>query len=156
STLSLSRYADLLFGLIRQTAFHLTAYDLVTFHHQGANYPDALMLEALVRKALDLAESHPDILQVKRRRRALLLGWWMHRFLEGMAVPDAPTSPGENRRLLPAPHRAVPEEQLNQPGRRKRRLFAERPIDWQAYRNLLSICLEELGHPDMLLELGTG
>ena len=168
SALSFNRYAAFLLGLVRQTVFHLTAYDLITFHHQGANYPDALLLDALMRKVLDLAGTHPEtfgttagndrsaVTAMRRRRRAFLLGWWMHRFLEGLAVPDAPTSPGENRRLMPAPHRAVPEEQLNQPGRRSRRLFAERPIDWRAHRNLLIAGLEELADPDMLLDLGTG
>jgi len=32
---------------LRKIGRHLTAYDLVTFHHRGANYPDALLLDAV-------------------------------------------------------------------------------------------------------------
>jgi hypothetical protein len=178
-SLSLDAYAGLLLGLVRQTVYHLTAYDLITFHHQGANYPDALLLDALLREVLRLANAHPHLILVgpdpderdpegwttgeaelsnrrtKRRRRALLLGWSMHRFLEGLPVPDEPTSPGENARILPPPHRRVPEEQLQHRAQRTRRLFSSQPIDWKSHRRLLSTCLEELAAPEMLLELGT-
>jgi hypothetical protein len=167
-TESLENYASFLLHLIRQTVYHLTAYDLVTFHHQGANYPDALLLDALLRDVLALAKTHPKIFSnvrshddqemtaTRRRRRAFVLGWWMHGSLEGLAVPDAPTSPGENRRILSPPHQTVPEQQLSQPAHRTRRLFAERPLDWTAHRSLLDMCFEELADPAMLLELGTG
>src|SRR5262245_18408218 len=36
--------ADFLTWLLRQLGRHLTAFDLVRFHHRGANYPDALLL----------------------------------------------------------------------------------------------------------------
>ena len=164
--LSLEAYGGFLLGQIRQTVYHLTAYDLVTFHHQGANYPDALLLDALLREVLALASNHPGLLMVdlesdpravsntRRRRRALVLGWWIHRFLHGLSVPDEPTSPGENARVLPAPHQRVPDEQLQPRGRRTRRLFADQPIDWTSHQSLLQGCLEELAHPEMLLELG--
>ncbi len=179
NSLSLDAYAGFLLGLIRQTVYHLTAYDLVAFHHQGTNYPDALLLDALLRHVLLLTDAHPDLFLIKpdpdkldvggwipgdeqgsnrrtkRRRRALLLGWWMHRLLEGLPVPDEPTSPGENARILPPPHRRVPEEQLQQRGRRTRRLFSTDPIDWKSHQPLLDICLEELADPTMLVELGT-
>ena len=147
--------------------YHLTAYDLITFHHQGANYPDALLLDGLLRDVLALASVHSNLFKVdaqadprsvadaRRRRRALLLGWWMHRFLNGLPVPDEPTSPGENARILPPPHHRVSEEQLHKLGRRTRYLYAESAIDWQVHRSLLQACLEELEDPEMLLELGT-
>ncbi|HLJ93186.1 MAG TPA: hypothetical protein VKU02_08350, partial [Gemmataceae bacterium] len=37
--LSHGAVADFLGYLLRQTVRHLTAYDLITFHHRGANYP---------------------------------------------------------------------------------------------------------------------
>ncbi len=178
-SLLLDAYAGFLLSLVRQTVYHLTAYDLITFHHQGANYPDALLLDALLREVLRLANAHPRLFLVgpgpdeldlegwttgevqlsnrrtRRRRRALLLGWWMYRFLEGLLVPDEPTSPGENARMLPPPHRRVPEEQLQQRSRRTRRLFSAAPINWKSHQGVLDICLEELADPAMLLELGT-
>jgi hypothetical protein len=42
---------------------------------------------------------------------------------EGLAVPDAPTSEGENTRILPAPYERVPEEQILQSRRRTKHLF---------------------------------
>ncbi len=70
-------------------------------------------------------------------------------------MPDAPTSPGENRRVLPASHPVVPEEQFTHPSRRKRRLFEESDMDWENYRPILDVALAELSSPEFLLELGT-
>jgi hypothetical protein len=161
--ISLDAHVDFLTGLLRQTVHHLTAYDLITFHHQGANYPDALLLDALLRELLSLGQragqspfvSDHGVARSRRRRRALLLGWWLHRLIEGLPVPDAPTSPGENARVLPFPHRLVPEAQLQQPVRRSRLLFSDRPIDWQSHRSLLESCLQELADPKALRQLGT-
>ena len=50
-SLTHAAYIGFLLSLVRQTVFHLTAYDLIAFHHQGANYPDALLLDALLRDA---------------------------------------------------------------------------------------------------------
>jgi hypothetical protein len=159
--LGLESFASFLFGLMRQTVYHLTAYDLENFHHLGANYPDALMLEKLLNEAFELDRNHPEVLrdesqpiQVRRRRRALLLGWWQYRLLSGLPVPDAPTSPGENRRILPAPHQAVPEIQLTQIGRRTKRLF-DQGIDFDTQRDVLVVALQEFNEPELLLELGT-
>jgi hypothetical protein len=128
---------DFLGHLLRQLGRHLTAYDLVTFHHRGANYPDALLLEVLLRDYLGRIERTPGLLldgeadspeelRGKRlRRRALRQGWLLRKRYEGHPVPDLPTSPGENSRVLPASHPRVPEEQITQPGRRRRRLFPD-------------------------------
>src|SRR5262249_21322709 len=129
---------DFLTWLLRQLGRHLTAYDLVRFHHRGANYPDALLLDAVLKTAFSLVENYPDLCMpgpgespqeaAKRRRRGrgLRQGWLHHRALEGLPVPDAPTSPGENARVLPCPR--VPEEQLVTPATRSRRLYAGDPL----------------------------
>ncbi len=119
--------------LVRQLCRHLTAYDLVTFHHRGANYPDALFLDSLLKKcalAADCCGGKYDDTEAKNRlhRRALRQGCLMRRRYEGLPVPDAPTSPGENARVLPSSHPRVPEEQLTQTYRRGRKLFAEEPL----------------------------
>ena len=52
--LTASRVLDFTGYLIRQIARHLTSYDLVRFHHQGANYPDALLLDTQPGELLQL------------------------------------------------------------------------------------------------------
>jgi hypothetical protein len=144
--------------LLRQVGRHLTAYDLVTFHHRGANYPDALLLDLVLTDYLEALAAHPELFadgeEARQRRRALRQGWLVRRQYEGHLVPDQPTSPGEQGRVLPHPR--VPEEQILNPGSRRRRLFDSRPLTLnghtaealaQAARDLLSSPLErrELG-----------
>src|SRR5581483_1487988 len=119
----------------RQGARHLTAYDLVTFHHRGANYPDALLLDAVLRRLPGLIEARPQLFlpaaddpaegqtRKRLRRRALRQGWLLWHTYRGLPVPEVPTSPGENARVLPSPYPHVDEEQILQPGRRPRRLY---------------------------------
>jgi hypothetical protein len=112
--------------VLRQLVRHLTAYDLVNFHNRGANYPDALFLDAVLKEYLRLMELAPDLFRgatATRRRRALRQAWLVRLFYTGHPVPDAPTSPGENARVLPEPFQRVPEEQLVQLTRRKRILY---------------------------------
>src|SRR5205807_6710123 len=59
------------------------------------------------------------------RRRALRQGWIARKSYEGLRVPDAPTSPGENSRVLPMEFPRVPEEQILQPAMRTKLLFAD-------------------------------
>ena len=71
---------DFLSLRLLQTVRHLAAYDLVTFHHRGANYPDALLLDAALKEYLRLLEQHPQIFTADDevaliRRRALRVGW---------------------------------------------------------------------------------
>jgi hypothetical protein len=161
---------DFLGRLLRQLGRHLTAYDLVTFHHRGANYPDALLLDALLKAYLDLARRHPELFleaaadtpaqqQAKRlRRRGLRQGWLLRRRYEGHLVPDAPTSQGENRRVLPGAYVRVPEEQILNPIRRDKRLFAEDSLQSHLEgpgQEILQQSLADLQDPAELRELGT-
>src|SRR5262249_47469949 len=67
---------DFLSYLLRQLGRHLTAYDLITFHHRGANYPDALLLDAVLKVYFRLIERHPELFATDvMRRRALRQGW---------------------------------------------------------------------------------
>src|SRR5207247_11438994 len=94
--LTTGQQIDALGGLLRQLGRHLTAYDLVTFHHRGANYPDALLLDAALKNYLSLIERQPDLLMGASRvnmlrRRALRQACLLRHVYEGHAVPDAPT-----------------------------------------------------------------
>src|SRR5262249_45958557 len=134
--------ADCLGFLLRQLGRHLTAYDLVTFHHKGANYPDALMLDALLKSFLRVVERKPELFTrestdlpresngKRYRRSALRQAWLLRRQYEGHLVPDAPTSPGENSRVLPPPHIRVLDEQILNPSRRTKRLYDGDPLDF--------------------------
>jgi hypothetical protein len=156
-------------SLLRQNGRHLTAYDLITFHHRGANYPDALLLDELCKEYLSLIDSRPQLFldtteddesvqTVKRRRRRALRQAWLHRrAYEGHPVPDAPTSPGEQTRVLPPDYPRVSEEQLLQPATRTRQLFADDPLTNHLTPNVAKVLrqsLADLEHPDELRELG--
>lgn len=151
---------DFLADLTLQITRHLTAYDLITFHHRGANYPDALLLDVVLKELLRRVEAEPELLLTPdqvRRRRALRQGWLIRRSYENLPVPDAPTSPGENVRVLPPPHVRVPEEQILQPTKRRLLLYADDPLT----RHLgpqgqvaLQLALSELNQPKETLELG--
>jgi len=126
--LSDEQMVDFLGNLLIQIVRHLTAYDLTTFHHRGANYPDALLLDLVLKEYLGWMEHRPDLWERPSRRRALRQAWLLRRQLEGHAVPDLPTSPGENNRVLPPSHPRVPEEQLLQLPKRTRRLYEDDPL----------------------------
>jgi hypothetical protein len=161
---------DFLSHLLRQDGRHLSAYDLVTFHHRGANYPDALLLDEVLKEYLSRADLFPFLfldesgdgettrLRKRLRRRALRQGWLHRRAYEGHPVPDAPTSPGESARALPPSHPRVSEEQILQPAKRKRQLFAGDPLTrylTPTVEQVLRQSLADLNHPDELRELGT-
>src|SRR5207253_1862020 len=59
--LGVEAQVDFLGHLLRQLGRHLTAYDLVTFHHRGANYPDALFADLVLKEFLRLIEDRPDL-----------------------------------------------------------------------------------------------
>jgi hypothetical protein len=167
--LTAAQVIDFLSYLLRQQSRHLTAYDLVTFHHRGANYPDALLLDAVLKAYLEMAERQPELFlaaagdaepeQKKQRirRRALRHGWLLRRRYEGHLVPDEPTSQGENTRVLPPPHQRVPEEQIVFPQQRSRRLFAGDPLERFLTATALTILEEsirDLRGPVEMRELG--
>lgn len=159
-------YIDFLSWLLRQLARHLTAYDLITFHHRGANYPDALLLDAVLREALELVQTDPTLCRVEPcasqqalrrkqlRRRGLRMGQLLWQECAGLPIPMRPTSAGENQRVLPAAFPRVPEEELFNPGRRRFRLYEDRetPVlpEW-----LSEQFLADLQEPEEVLELGT-
>lgn len=155
--------AELVSYYLRHLVRHVTAFDLVTFHNQGANYPDALLLEALLNELAKLIEPAggqvPSTSDAGGRlvRRGLRQGWLLRQELVGLPVPDWPTSPGENLRVLPAAHPRVPEEQLAQPWLRGRRLFSDAATEpvRAALDEALPAALGELSIPGELLELGT-
>lgn len=170
-SLSIEQVADFLSFLLRHIGRHLTAFDLVLFHHRGANYPDALLLDTVLKAYLGMIDRRPqffldatdeseDRRRLKRmRRRALRQGWLLRRQYEGHAVPDVPTSPGENARVLPASHPRVPEEQITQPARRRRQLYASDPL-LPCLRGRIAEVIRQsfldLEHPDEWRELGLG
>jgi hypothetical protein len=137
---TVEQYVDFLSGLLRQLARHLTAFDLVTFHHRGANYPDALLLDAALTAYLALVERRPDLFtcaegedmaalrRCRLRRRALRQACLLRCWYEGHPVPDLPTSPGENSRVLPSHFPRVPVEQIADPSKRRKRLFDGDPL----------------------------
>jgi hypothetical protein len=162
--------ADCLGYLLRQLGRHLTAYDLVTFHHRGANYPDALVLDALLKSFLRLIERKPELFArestdslqesngKRYRRSALRQAWLLRRRYEGHLVPDAPTSAGENWRVLPPPHIRVPEEQILNSNCRTKRLYNGDSLDQyltDRVRLTLAQSIEDLyQYPTELRELG--
>jgi hypothetical protein len=161
---------DFLSHLLRLTGRHLTAYDLVTFHYGGANYPDALLLDLVLKDYLRQIELHPELFQhssadeeqelrKRLRRRALRQAYLLRRQYEGHPVPDQPTSPGENSRVLPESHPRVPEEQLLNPLRRKRLLYVDDPLPAclsRQAREVLRQSFADLTHAEERRELGLG
>lgn len=157
---------DVISYFLRQLVRHLTAFDLESFHNQGSNYPDALLLDALLKAYLELIEAQPALFHdaatsgvqsPRLRRRALRQACLLRRRYENLAVPDAPTSPGESQRILPAPYAPVPEEQIWDRSSRRRRLFADEPTDalLSAYaRAALAHSIDDLNDPRELRELG--
>lgn len=158
---------DFLTGQLRLLFRHLNAFDLVQFHHRGANYPDAIWLEKLLRASLQRAVDHPELFLTKtedaahedllkqRRRFGLLAGWLLFERYRGVKVPDEPTSPGENRRVFQfLGCMPVPEEQILDPVRRRRRLFDD---DWRTsfdVSTILRACCLDLTTGERVRELG--
>lgn len=161
--------ADFLGYLLRQQSRHLKAFDLITFHQRGANYPDALLIDAVLNSYLSLAEKDSEVLLDDRsdseeiekkkrlRRRGLRQGLICRRQYEGLPVPDAPTSEGENARVLPAPFFRVPPEQILNTRNRTKRLFEGKPLEplfGEVVREALRQSIRDLENADELQELG--
>jgi hypothetical protein len=167
-TLGAARIVDLVSTMLRHLCRHLTAFDLTLFHSFGANYPDALFLDALLKAYLRLVETHPELFtstdteltplpRNRLRRRALRQAFLLRKQYEGQRVPDAPTSMGENVRVLPAPFERVPEEQIVQVGKRRRVLYEGNPLEGllsETARRVHRESLADLAHSEELCELG--
>ncbi|HEV3145034.1 MAG TPA: hypothetical protein VGZ47_14175 [Gemmataceae bacterium] len=149
---------------------HLNAFDLVRFHHRGANYPDALLLDEFLHRLRAIVNSIPDLLltdahdnaaaekKKRLRRRGVRQGWFLRCHYEGLAVPELPTSPGENNRVLPRPFRRLPDEEILNPAKRPRHLFAESGSELflsGSMREILSQSIRNLDDTEELQELGT-
>ncbi len=160
---------DVFSFMLRHLCRHLTAFDLTLFHNFGANYPDALFLDALLKAYLPSIESNAELWLVhtddtaaivrlkRRRRRGLRQACLLRQQYEGHRVPDAPTSLGENRRVLPALFVRVPEEQITQVAKRHRRLFQGDllvRVLTEMGRNALDESVADLQCPFELRELG--
>jgi hypothetical protein len=154
---------DFLAGLLEKLGRHLTAYDLTLFHYRGANYPDALVLDAAFARLLRRIDEDPaPFLEAsprgRRRRRAIRVAALLRRQYEGHAVPDFPTSPGENRRVLPEPFAVLDETQIDEPHRRRRRLYEHLliadAVRSPAARDVLRRSLIDLAEPDESREGG--
>jgi hypothetical protein len=166
--LSAAQVIDFESHVLRALVRHLTAYDLVTFHNRGANYPDALMLDAILKDYLSTMELHPghfmpstdesekERVAKRLRRRALRQAWLMRQVCVGLPVPDMPTSPGENQRVLPPPFVRVPDEQLTNPDCRTKRLFVDQPeLEIGAHgRQILQASVRDLDSAREVRELG--
>ncbi len=167
---SLEDEVDLLCYVLRQIGRHLTAFDLVRFHHRGANYPDALLNEAITARLWSIVEESPALfrrsdddsvggIELKRlRRRAIRSGWLMMRQYRGHLVPDAPTSSGENARVLPDGSAAVPDSQILNVGDRQKRLFADHRWSDRPPDTVFEVLREgvlDLKEPRECQELGT-
>lgn len=167
--LTVADQLDFLTWMLRHNVRHLTAYDLKTFHQRGANYPDALLLDACLKDAVTLTEQHPQFLlplvdddettaRLKRlRRRGLRQGWLLRSWYAGLPVPVLPTSPGENARVLPAAFPRVADEEILQPSHRSRRLYEGE--DWTTalparLGPVWQALLADLESPSELRELG--
>jgi hypothetical protein len=168
---SAEQLVDFLSWLLRHIVQHLTAYDLATFHHRGANYPDVLLLDEVLKSYLSLIESRADLFlradgetdlarrRKRMRRRALRQAWLLRRGYEGHPVPEAPTSPGENRRVLPFPHERIPEQQILHPETRTKRLYENDCLDRYLSERVAIILrqsISDLDHPEEMQELGMG
>ncbi|MSU79154.1 MAG: hypothetical protein EXS16_13825 [Gemmataceae bacterium] len=163
-TITATEQIDFHCWLLRHLCRHLTAYDLITFHHRGANYPDALALDAILRANLQAAESNTSLFLAnddasRLRRRAVRQACMLRRHYEGHLVPEAPTSPGENARVMPAAFPRLPDEQFLQSHRRRKQLYAGVPLSdllTPIGRTILSASLEDLAHPLERIEQGIG
>jgi hypothetical protein len=164
SKLGADRVLDIFSYMLRHLVRHLTSYNLTEFHNLGANYPDALALDALLRAYIELlpavsAEPTDHLPRGKLRRRALRQAWMLRKQLEGLRVPAMPTSPGENLRVMPAPFERIPQDELLQPAKRSKRLFEGQPAEsllTAAARDVLRESLDQLFDPSELRELGLG
>lgn len=152
--------------ILRHLVRHMTAYDLETFHNRGANYPDAMLLDTMISIYLQLIDEVPELFlqetaddprRYRLRRCALRQACIVRKQYEGHRVPDRPTSPGENQRILPGNYPPVPESQLVDPHARSKKLFDGQPIENLFSKRALRVLdqsIMDLRHETELFELG--
>lgn len=154
-TITPAQRAGFLSYLLRLQWRHLNAYDLLEFHHRGANYPDALLIDEVMAELLSVAAETPEVFEDSLVRRGLRLGWLLRTIYRGHPVPSQPTSPGETMRILPDSFVRVDAAEIEHSHLRSRRLFEhEIPLSG-AVKKVLSRCLDELCQSAELRELGT-
>lgn len=158
--------SDVLCRLLRSLAWHLTAFDLKTFHNFGADYPDLLLLDDLLKLLLELSQTCVEPYAAReplaaRRRAALLQAVLVRQRYRGLPVPDAPTSPGDNQRVWPAEIPRTSDEAIFNVSRRTKSLFTGddlnlRGPDAAVFRGALAQAAAELesDQADLLRELG--
>jgi hypothetical protein len=111
------------------------------------------LIGELLSELLPLTQQEPPLFVDDRRlRRAVRAGLLSIAAYAGHRVPDQPTSPGENQRVLPQPHSRLAEVQIFSPIARERRLFAEGMPHVNA---VMRDCFHDLDDPAELRELGT-
>ncbi len=160
--LGLEPLVDLFTHMLLHLVRHLQAYDLHRFHSYGANYPDALFLDRVLRQLLVWIDNCPELFSgtatcYRLRRRAMRMGWLLRDHYEGLLVPDHPTSQGENLRVLPGVA-TLPEDQILDRETRTRTLFPDRQTSdlFQGRsREVLEHSLRDLEIEREQLELGT-
>lgn len=156
--------------LLRLLTRHLSSFDLIDFHHRGANYPDALLLEELTRRLdnvlsvrpssfMDRPDDPSDVQQQKRlRRRAVRQTWLIRRENQGLVVPSRPTTPGESQRVIPPfPVPLQDDAKAWQPSTRT--LFSDESILHESsasVRQVLEQSILDLSHSSEVRELGVG
>ncbi len=157
--------ADIISYMLRHLARHLTAFDLSTFHNRGANYPDALLLDALLKAYLELidrdiahfadtSDDNPaDQATKRRRRRALRQAWIVRKACEGLKVPHTPSSPGDLRRVLPSQYAGPAEEEVLDPAKRRKALFAGDPLEGNLTPTIRGVLAQSTSDLDTTLEL---
>jgi hypothetical protein len=156
---------DILCDLLRPMTRHLTAFDLKTFHNFGADYPDLLLLDELLKLLYELNEAFPapfassDTAAI-RRRSAYLQAVLARKRYEGLPIPHAPTSPGDNQRVWPAELPRASEESIYDVSRRSKKLFDGDPLEvsrdgTQHSAAALQATIADLTDPAALRELGT-
>lgn len=150
--------------MLLQLARHLTAFDLRTFHNYGADYPDLLLLDALLGWLTSWLDRQPDCLMdaaASRRRTAWLLAALLRKEHEGLPITPIPTSPGENQRVLPQVPQAaaepVDDAEIMDPRLRRNQLFAGSELEaaWSpAVRELLVAAATDLNDAAALRTFG--
>jgi hypothetical protein len=162
---------DLWCWLLRLLARHLSSFDLVEFHHRGANYPDALLIEELFHRVHDhlvdncgdfLPRTDDDVSALHRkrlRRRAIRQTWLIGLENRHRSVPSQPTTPGESCRVLPPFPWVETQEETPEGCGSQRTLFARGSL-WDDpsphLRAVLDQSIQDLVNPSESRELGVG